>query len=98
MFRRDDPSGSDSGRNKERRGGGPSRRPTLPNPGGRPMRTLAFWAFLVLLSLVAFRMYQGMSAPRVEMSYTRFIQEVEKGNLANLQIVENAVTGELKNE
>jgi len=102
MFRRDDDSGSDSGRNKDARrgGGGPPRRPTLPAPGGRPMRTLAFWAFVVLLSLVAFRMYQGsfLSPPRVEVSYTRFIQEVEKGNLANLQIVENAVTGELKSE
>ena len=101
IFRRDDPSGSDSGRNKEsRRGGGPPRRPSLPSPGGRPMRTLAFWAFVVLLSLVAFRMYQGsfMTAPRVEVSYTRFIAEVEKGNLANLQIVENAVTGELRSE
>ncbi|MEO5618310.1 MAG: ATP-dependent zinc metalloprotease FtsH [Candidatus Eisenbacteria bacterium] len=64
------------------------------------MRTLAFWAFVVLLSLVAFRMYQGsfMTPPRIEVSYTRFIAEVEKGNLANLQIVENAVTGELRNE
>ena len=101
MFRRDDSSGSESGRNKDsRRGGGPGRRPQLPAPGGRPMRTLAFWAFVVLLSLVAFRMYQGsfMAPPRVEVSYTRFIQEAEKGNLANLQIVENAVTGELRTE
>jgi len=100
LFRRDDPSGSDSGRNRETRRGGPSRRPQLPSPGGRPARTLAFWAFVVLLSLVAFKMYQGsfMAPPRVEISYTRFIQESEKGNLADLQIVENAVTGELKTE
>jgi ATP-dependent metalloprotease FtsH len=100
VFRRDDPSGPDSGRGRDPRRGGPPRRPQLPAPSGRPMRTLAFWAFVVLLSLVAFKMYQGsfMAAPRVEISYTRFIQETEKGNLSNLQIVENAVTGELKNE
>ena len=100
LFRRDDPSGSDSGRNRDSRRGGGSRRPQLPSPGGRPARTLAFWAFVVLLSLVAFKMYQGsfMAPPRVEISYTRFIQESEKGNLADLQIVENAVTGELKTE
>jgi cell division protease FtsH len=45
-------------------------------------------------------MYQGnfMATPRVEISYTRFINEVDRGNIANLQIVENAVTGELKTE
>jgi cell division protease FtsH len=56
--------------------------------------------FVGLLALVAYRMYQGnfMATPRVEISYTRFISEVDRGNIANLQIVENAVTGELKNE
>ena len=67
---------------------------------GRPFRTLAFWALVILLSLVAYRMYQGsfMTPPRVEISYTRFIDEVNKGNISNLQIVERAVTGELRRE
>jgi cell division protease FtsH len=54
--------------------------------------------FVGLLALVAYRMYQGnfMTTPRVEISYTRFIQEVESGNIAKLQIIENVVTGELK--
>jgi len=69
-------------------------------PPARPFRTLAFWVFVALLALVAYRMYQGnfMATPRVEISYTRFIQEVERGNIQNLQIVEKVVTGELKNE
>src|SRR5207247_2549601 len=46
------------------------------------------------------RMYQGTFMPpqRVEVSYTQFINEVNKGNIQNLQIVERAVTGELKAE
>ncbi len=97
--------GSDDGRKRDgrrapQRGNGPSRRPQVPVPAGRPFRTLAFWALVVLLSLVAYRMYQGsfMTPQRAEISYTRFIEEVTKGNISNLQIIERSVTGELKTE
>src|SRR3989454_12364979 len=104
MLRRDPSPGPEEGRKREgRRGsgrGGPSRRPQVPVPSGRPFRTLAFWALVVLLSLVAYRMYQGsfMAPQRLEVSYTRFIQEVDKGNIQDLQIIEHTVTGDLKNE
>ncbi len=76
------------------------RRPPANLPPARPFRTLAFWVFVALLALVAYRMYQGnfMATPRIEVSYTRFIQEVERGNVQNLQIIEKVVTGELKSE
>ena len=100
VLHRDDDRGS---RNRERRRGEPPRgtpprRPPL--QGGRPFRTLAFWAFVALLSLVAFRMYQGsfMAPQRIEISYTRFISEVEKGNILDVQIIEKLVTGDLRNE
>ena len=100
ISRRDSGQRPDPQRNRDPRRGAPppGKRPQVPMPGGRPFRTLAFWAFVALLSLVAFRMYQGsfMTPQRVEISYTRFIQEVDKGNIQNLQIVENGVTGELK--
>jgi len=103
-FRRD--PGPDNGRDREGRRpppplrGGPPRRPQVPLPSGRPFRTVAFWMLVVLLSLVAYRMYQGgfMAPQRVEISYTRFMQEVRDGNIANLQISENTVTGELKKD
>jgi len=102
LWRGSDP-GPDDGRKQRRaplRGNGPSRRPQVPVPPGRPFRTLAFWALVVLLSLVAYRMYQGnfMAPQRMEISYTRFIDEVAKGNIANLQIIERTVNGELKAE
>ena len=89
---------------KDDRRGGPRtpgpRRPLVPNPSGKPFRTLAFWVFVGLLALVAYRMYQGnfMATPRAEINYTRFMQEVEKGNIATLEIVEKDVTGDLKTE
>jgi ATP-dependent metalloprotease FtsH len=98
---RDSGGRPDNGKDSRKGGTPPPRRPQVPLPGGgRPFRTLAFWAFVALLSLAAFRMYQGtfMAPQRVEISYTRFISEVDKGNIGNLQIIEKGVTGELKNE
>ena len=85
VLHRDEDRGSQGSRKREPRGGGngrgaPPRRPPL--QGGRPFRTLAFWAFVALLSLLAFRMYQGsfMAPQRIEISYTRFIQEGLRAN------------------
>jgi hypothetical protein len=41
---------------------------------------------------MAYRMYQGsiMSPQRLEVSYTRFMQEVDRGNILNLQIIEKS--------
>ncbi len=93
-------SDSERGRKRESRRTPTPRRQPPPAPPARPFRTLAFWALVVLLSLVAYRMYQGnfMAAPRIEISYTRFIQEVDRGNIASLQIIEKVVSGELKGE
>src|SRR5262252_922805 len=97
LFRQDPGSDPRDGRRTPR---GPLPRRPTPTPPARPFRQLAFWVFVGLLALVAYRMYQGnfMATPRVEISYTRFINEVDRGNIGNLQIVENAVTGELKTE
>src|SRR5438105_5274781 len=45
-------------------------------------------------------MYQGnfMATPRADISYTRFIAEVERGNIQDLQIIDKVVTGELRTE
>jgi len=102
-FHRDPGPDGGNDRNRDpRRGpprGAPPRRPAGPLPPGRPFRTLAFWAFVVLLAVVTVRIYQGsfMTPQRLEVSYTRFIQEVDKGNVQNLQIIEHSIEGELKN-
>src|SRR5437867_731112 len=97
-FRQDE--GSDRGRKRDSRRTPTPRRPSTPTPPSRPFRHLAFWVLVILLSLVAYRTYQGnfMAPPRVEISYSRFIDEVDRGNLASLQIIEKVVTGDLKAE
>src|SRR5262249_44979143 len=63
---------------------------------------MAFWALVLLLALVAYRMYAGnlLSAQRVDIPYTRFVQEAEKGNIERATFVEETrtVLGELRTE
>ena len=68
LFRRDVGPGNGDDRRNDRRGGnrpgGPGGRlPQMPSPGGRPFRTFAFWALVVLLALVAYRMYTTQRMP-----------------------------------
>jgi cell division protease FtsH len=92
--------GSEDRQRKGPARGGAPRRPQGPLPAGRPFRTLAFWTLVVLLSLMAFRMYQGglMGPQRVEVSYTRFISDVDTGNIESLEITDRTVAGELKKQ
>jgi cell division protease FtsH len=95
---RDDP---DRGRNRDSRrtpGRTPGSRRPQPTPPARPFRTMAFWVLVALLVLVAYNMYQGnfLATQRAEISYTRFIQEVDRGNLQTLQVMDNTVMGELR--
>jgi cell division protease FtsH len=63
---------------------------------------MAFWALVLLLSLVAYRMYAGnlLTSQRIDIPYTRFVQEVEKGNIERATFVEETrtVLGELHAE
>ena len=84
----------------ERRGGGQrgergGRGPQLPSPPGRPFRTMGFWALVLLLAIIAYRMYAGnlLTTQRVDIPYTRFVTEMEKGNLERATFVEETRTG-----
>ncbi len=93
-------SDDDSRRERGPQRGG--RGPQLPTPSGRPFRTLAFWVLVVLLALVAYKMYSGnlLTTQRVDIPYTAFMQEVEKNNIdaANFAEQTRTVTGEFKSE
>ena len=88
----------------ERRGGGQrgGRGPQLPSPPGRPFRTMGFWALVLLLAIIAYRMYAGnlLTTQRVDIPYTRFVTEMEKGNLERATFVEETrtVIGDLRAE
>src|SRR5262249_7645244 len=82
------------------RGGG--RGPQLPSPPGRPFRTMGFWALVLLLAIIADRMYAGnlLTTQRIDIPSTRSVQEVERGNVERATFVEETrtVLGELHNE
>ena len=99
--------GSDDGGKRDEprkapRGSGGRGGAQIPSPAGKPFRTMAFWVLIVLLALFAYRMYSGSmtQTPRVDISYTRFQSEVEKGNIDAITFIEEtrSVLGELKTE
>jgi cell division protease FtsH len=100
IFRRDSDDDRSNDARKTPRGAGGGRGPQIPNPAGRPFRTMAFWVLVALLALVAYRMYSGslLTTQRVDIPYARFMAEVEKGNVDNANFAEQsrAVTGDLK--
>jgi cell division protease FtsH len=102
IFNRDGDDDDRRGRGGPRGDKGGGRGPQLPSPPGRPFRTMAFWALVLLLSLVAYRMYAGnlLTSQRIDIPYTRFVQEVEKGNIERATFVEETrtVLGELHAE
>jgi hypothetical protein len=63
---------------------------------------MGFWALVLLLAIIAYRMYAGnlLTAQRIDIPYTRFVQEMEKGNLERATFVEETrtVLGELRAE
>jgi ATP-dependent metalloprotease FtsH len=86
--------------NRGDKGGG--RGPQLSPAPGRPFRNMAFWALLLLLALVAYRMWAGnlLTTQRIDIPYTRFVQELERGNIDRATFVEETrtVLGELRQE
>ncbi len=89
---------SDSGNKPPRapRPGLPKRIPPPAPPTGRPGRTVALWALIVVVTVLIAQLYFGQRPQRADISYTRFVEEVNKGNIDHIDIVANEVTGELK--
>ena len=86
--------GDDDGRKSGSRGDKGGRGPQLPSPPGRPFRTMMFWALVLLLALTAYKMYAGnlLTTQRIDIPYTRFVQELEKGNIERATFVEETRT------
>ncbi|MFH1277957.1 MAG: ATP-dependent zinc metalloprotease FtsH [Candidatus Eisenbacteria bacterium] len=62
----------------------------------RTMRSLALWVIIALLVLTVFQMYKGGRSPDLEISYTQFVREVEKGNVGAVTVIEKEVRGVFK--
>jgi cell division protease FtsH len=93
--------------NNLRRGnpGGERRNPRGKPPEGPPefnwgktLKTLAFWAVIILLSFWAFNYYFGTGRDTVEISYSELINQIENSNVTRVIFEERRVSGEFKTE
>ncbi len=83
------------------RPGMPRRGTQLPGgPPTRPGRSIALWALIVVVSVLVAQFFFGQRQQRVDNTYTRFVEEVQKGNIQKLDVgaseVANEIAGELK--
>ncbi len=65
-----------------------------PNP---LMRTTFLWLFIILTALVAIQLIGSGHYSRVEISYSEFLNELQKGNIEKVTIVEKEIRGKFKN-
>ena len=72
---------------KRQQGGGRNQPPKGPPPPGegpnfnwqKTVKTMAFWAIIILLSFWAFNHYFGPGSDTVEISYTELRTQIEDG-------------------
>jgi cell division protease FtsH len=69
--------------------------PKKPPNQSRARRTLVFWTILVVFTLLAIQLYKGGQEPETLISYTKFADQIEAGNIQTVTIVESVVHGEL---
>jgi cell division protease FtsH len=63
---------------------------------------MAFWGLVILLALVAYKMYSGnlLATQRIDIPYTAFMQEVDRNNVESAIFAEQTrtLTGEFKSD
>jgi len=87
---------------------GPGRRPNRPgktNPDGHesfswkgPAKSLVFWVVIILAFIFAYSLYSSTSKDMAEISYSEFLNQLEKGNVASVTFIEKEIEGKLKTE
>jgi cell division protease FtsH len=64
----------------------------------RKGRTLLFWMILLLLTITVFQIYSSSKRDAVTITYTEFMQELEKSNIRKVTLVEKDIEGEFVNQ
>jgi len=64
----------------------------------RPFRTLAFWAMLILLTVIIFEFYFSARTREVQISYSRFFKEIQAANVSSVVISGKEVKGVLRSQ
>lgn len=100
-------SGNKPSDNQKKQQPGKKKEPpkTPPPEGGGPgmnwqktVKTMGFWAIIVLLSFWAFNYYFGPGHDRVEISYTELRNQIETGNIREVTFEDRKVSGEFNSE
>lgn len=63
-------------------------------PWKKASRTLIFWLILIVISITVFQYYSRGKKDLLPVSYTLFMEELEKGNIKTVTLVEKDVQGE----
>ena len=67
-------------------------------PWKKTSRTLIFWLILILISITVFQYLSRSKKEVLPISYTLFMEELEKGNIKTVTLVEKDVQGEFLQE
>ncbi len=67
-------------------------------PWKKTSRTLIFWLILILISITVFQYLSRGKKDVLPISYTLFMEELEKGNIKTVTLVEKDVQGEFLQE
>ncbi len=61
------------------------------------MRTTFLWLFLLLTAIIMIQLFSGTHYTRVEISYSEFLNELDKGNIKEVTIAGKDIKGVFKN-
>jgi cell division protease FtsH len=78
---------------KERRRREELSRKLVPPPRSR--NPFIAWILFIFLAFMAYQLYNQTRPTEAEISYTRFLHEIEAGNIANVKFLEREVKGKL---
>ena len=64
----------------------------------RSGRTLLFWAIIIIIFIFAFKMLSTNSSEIVEIEYSTYVQQLQKGNIAEVVIADKQIEGKFVNK
>ena len=60
-------------------------------------KSLVFWVALILIVIVAFSYFQGVTSDEVEISYTEFLAQLDNDNVVEVSFTDRNINGKLIN-
>lgn len=63
-----------------------------------PLKSLVFWAVIILAFIFAYSLYTSSSRDTAEISYSEFLTQLDANNVASVTFIERELEGRLKAE